>query len=69
MIMTEQEFAEHIVDIRKKSGLSLRDFAKEIGFTHITIWNWEKASSTPHESVRPVMVERLRKKNFFNKKG
>ena len=57
------EYGEKIKQIRKKSLLSQRDFAKEVGVTYATVARWETGEREPSwKCLRKV-------KEFCDRKG
>src|SRR6266550_252483 len=59
------EFAQHLVTLRKKAGLTQEDVALRIGLSEKAIRNWEGGSNYPKELNLRKLIEMYLGKNVF----
>ena len=51
------EWKERVKALRRSVGMTMEDFAGEIGVTLNTIWKWESGYSTPSRLARRRIEE------------
>jgi len=57
--MNKKEFQRFIKGARKAQGMTLRDFADELGVNWVTVWRWEKGRNCPAKDAMGYWVEKV----------
>lgn len=45
-------YAETIKSVRKREGLTMKEFGEKLGVSKQTVFNWERAAYKPNDEVR-----------------
>jgi DNA-binding transcriptional regulator YiaG len=55
------DFSEFVIKARKKSDMTLHEFAQEIGTSWITVWRWENEKNKPKPDAIEYWIKQIRK--------
>ncbi len=58
--MEKNEFSKIVICERKRSGMTLYDFADKIGTSWVTVWRWENQYCMPRPEAIDFWIDKMK---------